>query len=98
MGKKTKVVEMTVSEEAPGLLVGLRSIIFGAIDEMEFRISNLVAAISIATTEIIDQVFGYGKGLVLGLVFGVVGAAQTLVTQFFSLITSLVAVVIGSEE
>ena len=92
MGKKTKVVE------APGFLSGVRSFIFDAIDEVEFRVSNLLSTISIAATEVVDRVFDYGRALVLGLIYGVVGATQTLASQFFSLITALVAVVIGSEE
>ncbi|KKK67809.1 hypothetical protein LCGC14_2950360 [marine sediment metagenome] len=91
----TKKIEI---EKASGFLAGIRSIIFDAIDEVEFRVSNLIAATSIAITDIVDQVFSLGKGLVLGLVYGAVGATQTFVTQVFLLITALVTVVIGAEE
>jgi len=92
MAKKTKV------EESSGILSSVRSLVFDAIDEVEFRVSNLLSAFSIAAVDVVDRVFDYGRALVLGLIYGVVGATQTLVVQFFLLITALVTVVIGSEE
>lgn len=92
MSKKDKV------EEATGLFAGLRSLAFGAIDEVEDRVLNLITVANYAVTEIVSRVFDYGKGLVLGLTSMVFDFSREVVTQGFALAASLVVLVIGSEE
>ncbi len=92
MSKKDKV------EEATGLFAGLRSLAFGAIDEVEDRVLNLITVANYAVTEIVSRVFDYGKGLVLGLTSMVFDFSREVVTQGFALAASLVVLVIGSKE
>ncbi len=92
MSKKDKV------EEATGLFAGLRSLVFGAIVEVEDRVLNLIDVANYAVTEIVSKIFDYGKGLVIGLTSMVFDFSREVVTQGSSLAASLVVLVIGSEE
>lgn len=76
----------------------VRGFVFDVVEEAGDRVELLLATGQNAVNELVSKVFDYGKGIVLGVVTIAFDLADTIVVQLFSVITALIAVVIGAPE